>query len=261
MSNEHDPVEEVEVVEPPVPDSTPSGSIAVYASEGNFISAQRMAKSLASSTLVPKSYQNNIANVLIAMELSGRIGASVLMVMQNLHVIQGNPGWRSSFLIACLNQSRRFTPLRFEWQGDQGEDDWGCRAIAQDTENNVECRGSLVTIHLAKSEGWYNRNGSKWKTMPEQMLMYRAAAFFSRVYAPELSLGLHTAEEIVDMAPTQSAGAVEMNAALEVAAETAEEIPVDEPHPEESTTPETGGHVVDGQLPWDVDPVENEEDM
>ena len=51
---------------------------------------------------------------------------------------------------------------------------------------------------MAKAEGWYTKNGSKWKTMPEQMLQYRAAAFWTRAYAPEIALGMHTAEEIHD---------------------------------------------------------------
>jgi hypothetical protein len=51
---------------------------------------------------------------------------------------------------------------------------------------------------MAKAEGWTKKNGSKWLTMPEQMFMYRAGAFWSRVYAPELSLGMSTAEEIID---------------------------------------------------------------
>src|SRR5690606_5898335 len=56
-----------------------------------------------------------------------------------------------------------------------------------------------VTIGLAKKEGWYTKNGSKWQTMPEQMLMYRAAAFFVRTYAPEIAMGLHTTEELQDI--------------------------------------------------------------
>src|SRR5690606_1595586 len=59
--------------------------------------------------------------------------------------------------------------------------------------------GALVTIGLAKKEGWYNKNGSKWQTMPEQMLMYRAAARFVRAYAPEIAMAMHTVEELQDI--------------------------------------------------------------
>jgi hypothetical protein len=51
---------------------------------------------------------------------------------------------------------------------------------------------------MAKAEGWVSRKGSKWATMPELMLMYRAASFFGRLYAPEVLMGMHSMEEIQD---------------------------------------------------------------
>lgn len=175
------------------------GSISAFANQSNFEAAQRMAKALASSSLVPKDYQNNLPNVLIAMELAARIGASVFAVMQNIDIIHGRPSWRAAFLIATVNACGRFTPIRFRWEGTPGADDWGCRAVAKDRESGEECIGALITIALAKAEGWTSKNGSKWKTMPEQMLMYRAASFWTRVYAPETSLGMTTAEEAIDV--------------------------------------------------------------
>jgi hypothetical protein len=56
---------------------------------------------------------------------------------------------------------------------------------------------------MAKAEGWLTKTGSKWITMPELMLKYRAAAFFGRLYAPEVLMGMQTTEEIVDITPLQ----------------------------------------------------------
>jgi hypothetical protein len=197
----------------------PGGERAMspFADEQSFEPAQRMAKALATSTLVPKDYQNNIPNVLIAMELANRTGASVLMVMQNLYLVHGRPGWASSFLIATVNSTGRFTPLRFRFQGEEGKDGWGCRAVAVDKKSGEECVGSLITIGMAKKEGWYQKSGSKWQTMPEQMLMYRSASFWTRAFAPEVALGIHTAEEVVEMYGgdnRQSAAVADLNAAL-----------------------------------------------
>jgi hypothetical protein len=177
---------------------TSDGTIAAFSSQGAFEAAQRMGKALALSTLVPEAYRNNLPNVLIAMELASRIGVSVFAAMQNLDIIHGRPSWRAQFLIATVNSSGRFTPLRFRFEGKPGGDDYGCRAWARDRESNEECVGALITIALAKAEGWYSRNGSKWKTMPEQILMYRAASFWTRIYAPEMSLGMQTSEEVID---------------------------------------------------------------
>jgi hypothetical protein len=178
--------------------SEPGRAISAFASGEAFTTAQRMAKALASSSLMPQAYQNNIPNTLIAIELASRIGCSVLMVAQNLDIIHGRPSWRATFLIATVNACGRFTPLRFRWQGEEGTDTWGCRAVAKDRATGEECIGSLITIGLAKKEGWYSKNGSKWQTMPEQMLCYRASSFWTRIYAPELSLGMHTSDEVID---------------------------------------------------------------
>lgn len=169
------------------------------------MSVQRMAKALASSTLVPDSYRGeaNLGNCIIALELSQRIGASVMAVMQSMVPIHGKPTWSASFLIATVNSCGRFSPMRFRWVGKEGTDDWGCRAYAVEREGNLELVGALVTISMAKAEGWYGKSGSKWKTMPEQMLQYRAAAFWCRAYAPEIALGMHTSEEIHDTQAAQ----------------------------------------------------------
>jgi hypothetical protein len=176
----------------------PGRAISAFSGGEAFTTAQRMAKALASSSLMPKDYQNNIPNTLIAIELASRIGCSVLMVAQNLDIIHGRPSWRATFLIATVNACGRFTPLRFRWQGEEGTLTWGCRAVAKDRTTGEECIGTLITLGLAKAEGWSSKNGSKWATMPEQMLCYRAAAFWTRIYAPELSLGMSTNDEVID---------------------------------------------------------------
>jgi len=170
-----------------------------------FEVAQRMAKALAASTIVPEQYRGNIANVMVAMEYAHRLGASVLAVMQNLDVIKGRPSLRATFLIGTVNACGRFTPIRYKWQGEPSTEAWGCRAVATDRESGEELPGPLITIALAKSEKWYDKADSKWRTIPELMLMYRAGSWWTRVYAPDLSLGLHTTEEMEDVAPMNGA--------------------------------------------------------
>jgi hypothetical protein len=53
-------------------------------------------------------------------------------------------------------------------------------------------------MDMANAEGWTSKNGSKWKTMPEVMLRYRAASFFARMNCPEISMGIYTSDEIID---------------------------------------------------------------
>jgi len=168
---------------------------------GNYLAlAERAAETLAKSTIVPSDYRGNPANCLIAAEMAMRMNINPLAVMQNLYIVHGRPGWSSTFMISCFNTSGRFSALRYDWVGDAGKDTYGCMAWAVEKATGERLDGSTVTIALAKAEGWYGKNGSKWQTMPQQMLMYRAAAFFIRTYAPEIANGLHAADEIEDCA-------------------------------------------------------------
>ena len=170
-----------------------------------------------------------VANCMIALDIATRINASPLMVMQNLVIIYGRPSWSSKFLISTVNTCGRFEPLkyRFTEKGKIGKMNvteyvWdrssnSKKAITREFDGtrlmDIECvayttakggtdvlESSPISIKMAIDEGWYLKNGSKWQAMPKQMLMYRAASFWTSVYAPELSMGMKTTEEVQDFA-------------------------------------------------------------
>mgnify|MGYP005761871891 CR=1 FL=1 len=169
----------------------------IYTSAELFTGSLRLAKSFAKSPLVPKEFQSNEGSCLIAIDLASRCKMSPLMVMQNMYIVYGRPSWSSKFIIALINQSRRYaTPLQFEFNDDKTS----CYAWAKDYENNI-ITGPTITIEMAKQEGWYDKNGSKWKTMPELMLRYRAASFFGNTNCSDLLLGIPADDEIIDAGP------------------------------------------------------------
>jgi hypothetical protein len=176
----------------------PAHSITAFSNAASFESAQRMALALVSSNIVPEQYRgkDNIGNAIVALEMAQRIGASPLAVMQNLNIIHGRPSWSSTFIIAALNSCGRFAPVRFEVTGEG--DDRSCIAWTTD-KTGERLEGPPASIAMAKAEGWFAKNGSKWKTMPELMLRYRAAAFFGRLYAPDVLNGMHATEEVEDI--------------------------------------------------------------
>lgn len=173
---------------------------------------------------------NGLSNCIIALNMANRMGADPLMIMQNLYLIEGRPSWSSQFIMASINSCGRFSALRFDledlgekeveyqetsWAGGRKQtvtkkikiQNFACTAWAIERETGERLNSSKITIEMAVKEGWYQKNGSKWQTMPEQMLRYRAASFFGRVYAPELLMGLKSAEEeqdqIIDVTPDQ----------------------------------------------------------
>lgn len=172
-----------------------------FQSAEGFELLQRQAKMFTHSTLVPQQFQGeqNMGNAIIALEMATRMNASPLMVMQNLYIVYGNPGWSSKFLIATFNQCGRFEAIKYRPTGEKGTDSQGIIAYTREKGSDEIIAGPEVTIELAKQEGWYDKKGSKWKTMPDQMLRYRAAAWLIRTTAPEISMGLQTADEIIDV--------------------------------------------------------------
>lgn len=167
-----------------------------------FEMQQRMANMYATSTIVPDTFKKNIGNCVIAIDMAMRMGANTLAVMQNLNIVYGRPSWSAKFLVACINRCGRFTELEYEKVGDDAsKKDYKCRAFAyskNDVNKEHPLYGTWITWAMVDGEGWSKKNGSKWMTMPEQMFMYRAASFWSSAYAPDISLGFPTTDEVMD---------------------------------------------------------------
>lgn len=157
-------------------------------------------KMFASSQLVPQNYQGKPMDCTIAVDMANRMGVSPMMVMQNLYVVKGKPSWSGQACMSLIRGSGEFRKVRPVYTGEKGTDSWGCYIQAEDVETGEIIKGTEVTIGMAKAEEWYQKTGSKWKTMPEQMLAYRAAAFFARVYIPNSLMGVSVEGEAEDIA-------------------------------------------------------------
>jgi len=162
---------------------------SVYSSIQSFESAQRMAASLADSKLVPLQYQGQagLSNCIVAIEIANRMGMSPFQVMQNLNIIHGRPSWSSQFIIGLIQGCGRF--LDFDYV--EAADSCQCVATAKTTGKQVS--GPKITMDMAKREGW--TKNTKWSTMPQTMLRYRAASAFGRFHIPDLILGIQSVEE------------------------------------------------------------------
>lgn len=175
---------------------------AGFGTKEGFELMLRQARWLAQSDLVPKQFQGNIANAVIALEMANRMGASPLSVMQNIYIVHGKPGWSAQFIIAAVNTTGKFTPIRYEIKGE-GEKK-SCVAWATEKTTGERLESPPVSIAMAKVEGWLEKQGSKWKTMPDLMLRYRTATLFGRLYAPEVLMGMKTVDEIEDLGPEEA---------------------------------------------------------
>jgi hypothetical protein len=184
---------EVATTSQAAPPASPFGQTA-----SGFELAQRQAKALAESDIVPQAYKGKVANCLVALEVAYRSRTSPLTVMQNLNIIHGRPSWSSQYIIAAINTCGRFDALAFKYSDDQQS----CFAYARDRTTDTLVKGPTVSIEMSKKEGWFQKSGSKWQTMPELMLSYRAATFFGRLYCPEILQGMQSQDELRDVGPS-----------------------------------------------------------
>lgn len=166
----------------------------------SFDSLVRASTIFSKAKIIPTTYQDKPADCFIALEMAQRMNVAPMMVMQNLYMVNGRPAWSSQFIISQINTCGKFTPLQFEI-GGTGDERY-CIAYATFKATGERCESIKVDIKMAKDEGWYQKNGSKWKTMPDLMLRYRAASFFGKFYCPEKLMGIASQEEVIEIDPT-----------------------------------------------------------
>lgn len=193
-----------------------SGGMSIFTDAKVFNEVGNIAKVLSQSNIIPKEYQGNIPNVLIALDMALRMRTNPMQVMQNLYVVNGRPAWSSQYIIAVINSSGKYEhELKFELTGKG--DTLACFAWTT-THDDERLEGPTITMQMAKDEGWVERNGSKWKTMPEVMIRYRAASFFGRLYCSDMIMGIYAEEEAETMPYYGSVEAVAQEARAEIAA-------------------------------------------
>lgn len=165
----------------------------------------KVAQQYAKSDLLPDNYKAKPENVIIALGMSQQLDLPIFTVMQNLNIVRGRASWSGSFCRTLIEKTGKYSDLDLVYFGEEGKDTWGCYLKAIRKKDGKEIKGTKVTVAMAKSEGWwskkdkYGNETSKWQSMTELMLGYRAMSFFARMHCPEALSGIYTGEEVEDM--------------------------------------------------------------
>lgn len=198
----------IKAEETAIAEIAPVAALNVWSDKGAFDQMSRVAAMLSRSSIVPQNFQGKPEDCFIAVELANRMNTSPIFIMQNLYVVKGKPSWAGQACMAMIASCGKFRSVKHNYTGERGTDNRGCYISAVRIADGETVLGTEVTLAMAKAEGWMSN--SKWKNMPEQMLGYRAASFFARMYCPEAMMGLQTTEEIYDVygAPEEPAAPV-----------------------------------------------------
>lgn len=208
--------------------------VAGFETMAGFELLQRQGKMLSQCSMLPDNFRGSIPDCSIALEMSARMGYAVspLLILQSIVVVHGKPTFEAKFVIGLLKSRCGYKVFDYEMSGDVGDagevqrtprigrdgkpilDKKGnpiydskiiregrtCLAYAIDRDGR-RVEGVPISMAMAKVEGWYDKNGSKWQTMPELMLRYRAATFFKNIHCPEITMGFRTSDEAIDIDP------------------------------------------------------------
>lgn len=154
--------------------------------------ALRFAELLAKSSIVPKDYQGNPGNILVAVQWGAEIGLPPLQAMQNIAVINGRPSIWGDSMIALVRASGLLDAIK--------EDVSDTEAVC-----TVKRRGEEpVTRSFSKSDaeraGLLSKQGP-WQQYPKRMMQMRARAYALRDVFPDVLRGVYVAEEAQDIPP------------------------------------------------------------
>lgn len=153
----------------------------------------KLATRYAGSRIVPEVYRNPEA-AFVACQLAARLGVDPMMVMQNVHMVKERPTLGAAFANSLAFNSGVFTGrIRFRYEGE-GEN-LVVTAYATRADDGELCEG-VVSMKMAREENWVKNE--KYRSMPRQMLSYRAIMFLLRLHAPDVILGMHAREELED---------------------------------------------------------------
>ena len=152
--------------------------------------AMDFANMLSKSNLVPKDYQGNPSNCIIAMQWGLEIGLQPLQAMQSIAVINGRPAIWGDAMLALVRGSGQL-----EYIHEDPTDD-GCTVrLKRKGEPEAE---RTFTKEDAKKAGLSSKQGP-WTQYPKRMMQLRARAFALRDVFPDVLRGVFIAEEAQDM--------------------------------------------------------------
>ncbi len=163
--------------------------------------AMQFAGMMSKSNIVPKDYQGNPGNVLVAVQWGMELGLQPLQAMQNIAVINGRPSIWGDAMLAIVRGSGLLESIK--------EDISETGAVCTIKRRGEDAVSREFTIEDAKRAGLYGKQGP-WQQHPKRMMQMRARAFALRDVFPDVLRGVNIAEEARDMPVEKDMGAAEV---------------------------------------------------
>jgi hypothetical protein len=141
--------------------------------------------------MVPAHFQAKPESCMVALMYSQQLGESPMVMFQEVSIINGRPNTSARYAISRANRSGLLAgPITWTSKGAGDTLEVTATATLWETQEQVT---ATVTMKEAAADGW-TRN-PKYRSIPEQMLRWRAATRLINLYLPEVLFGLGVREE------------------------------------------------------------------
>lgn len=151
--------------------------------------AMKLCEFLASSTLVPKEYQNNPGNCFVAIQWGAEIGLKPLQAMQNIATINGRPSLWGDAQLALVRNSPH---CEYVLEGEDADGTAVCRAKRRGEPEQIR----RFSIEDQKTAGLAGKQGPH-SQYPKRMRQLRARAFALRDVFTDVLRGIPQTEEVL----------------------------------------------------------------
>lgn len=158
-----------------------------------------------SKITIPKHLQGNAGDCFAIVMQAMQWGMNPFAVAQKTHLVNGVLGYEAQLVNAVINSRAPITTrLNYEWFGDWSKvngktsnaDDVGV-IVSATMKGETEPR----TLSVSMAQVGNVRNSPLWVNDPRQQLAYLATKRWSRLYCPDVILGVYTADEFEDTEP------------------------------------------------------------
>lgn len=174
----------------------------------NLGEAMQLAEILAQSTIVPKDYQRNPGNILVAIQWGAELGLAPMQAMQNIATINGRPSIWGDAMLALVKNSPEFVSIKEEYVGEADDLTAVCTVKRRSADGSIHEHVATFSMEDARKAGLLGKQGP-WTQYPKRMLQMRARGYALRDMFPDVLKGLRTTEEVRDMPPEKDMGEVE----------------------------------------------------
>jgi hypothetical protein len=201
------------------------GMTSVMSDDQLFNRMYRMAEVMATSKMtVPKHLQNSAGDCMAIVMQSSQWKMNPFAVAQKTHVINGVLGYEAQLISAVINSSGAVKDrFHFEWFGDWSKVIGNFKEVLSKSKVNDDGTPKKYIVpnwNLADEKGigvkvWATlkgeddprilelfmsqatvRNSTLWATDPKQQLAYLAQKRWARLFAPDVILGVYSADEL-----------------------------------------------------------------